>query len=427
MLAKMMTCRRPRDELLIAKSRADERMDANTCFTQGCDALFVLICVCVPRTDLDRGADRPKPLRLPQFPVARGHRLGGLLQGSILADVRTSAQKIRARASRDLRAKMSLRAYKKQELKEMCQKLRLDDEGLKNDLEDRLQNYLDQSGRPIEDVPELSDHFTDLPVSPSKARRVVSKSLALLNRCVFGRARATLCTTLGRQETDDTSEESDLETKATELLKPASRRFDQAVHDVEVSPSKVAQWAHDTKEQMFSTKNLPETLTRILPNSIGSMRSRLSQVATVAGISLVVEGAKLTRALVPNSYEVKVGGLGALTVPDLLVFLSVDEYWKPILTWMSFQIIPLIVAALFNFRAGTVPKRSRKAHGEGHAFDPVTFAVAKLLMVYLAFHTTVGSDLAWKELGLLQHVVGEETFFIGTAITLIYALYEASL
>lgn len=76
---------------------------------------------------------------------------------------------------------MSLRAYKKQELKEMCQQLKLNDDGLKNDLEDRLQNYLDQSGRQIEDVPELANHFADLPTSPSTARKVARKSMALLS------------------------------------------------------------------------------------------------------------------------------------------------------------------------------------------------------------------------------------------------------
>lgn len=76
---------------------------------------------------------------------------------------------------------MSLRTYKKQELKEMCQKLNLNEEGLKNELEDRLQNYLDKSGKVLEDVPELSDHFIDMPLSPSTARKAARKSVALLS------------------------------------------------------------------------------------------------------------------------------------------------------------------------------------------------------------------------------------------------------
>lgn len=76
--------------------------------------------------------------------------------------------------------KMSLRAYKKSELKEMCQKLNLSEEGLKNDLEDRLQDYLDQSGRDLEDVPELKHHFLEMPASPSTARKAARKSIAML-------------------------------------------------------------------------------------------------------------------------------------------------------------------------------------------------------------------------------------------------------
>ena len=76
---------------------------------------------------------------------------------------------------------MSLKAYKKNELKEMLSKLSLSTEGLKNDLEDRMQEYLDKAGRSIEDVPELADHFIDVVASPSTARKA-RKSLALLSR-----------------------------------------------------------------------------------------------------------------------------------------------------------------------------------------------------------------------------------------------------
>lgn len=75
---------------------------------------------------------------------------------------------------------MSLRSYKKNELKEMCQKLNLDEDGLKVDLEDRLQDYLDARDLSIEDVPELQDHFIDLPVSPSTARKAARKSMAMI-------------------------------------------------------------------------------------------------------------------------------------------------------------------------------------------------------------------------------------------------------
>lgn len=76
---------------------------------------------------------------------------------------------------------MSLKGYKKQELKDMLSKLRLSEEGLKNDLEDRLQAYLDSIGSTLEDLPQLQDHFADLPVSPSTARKAARKSLAYLS------------------------------------------------------------------------------------------------------------------------------------------------------------------------------------------------------------------------------------------------------
>ncbi|CCG84951.1 protein of unknown function [Taphrina deformans PYCC 5710] len=298
---------------------------------------------------------------------------------------------------------MSLRTYKKSELKEMCQRLSLAADGLKNELEDRLQNYLDQSGKLIEDIPELADHFIDLPVSPSTAKKAARKSLALLSE-----------------------EESDLEHKASDLVKPLNRRLQQAAHDTEVSPTKVAQWAHDTRKQVLSSKNVPKVFSKTIPDTVGSIRSSMSQVKTVAIISVIVEGLKMDKALIPISYEVKYGGYRSITVPDILVLLSGENYWKPIFTWLSFQIIPLVAAFVFNFRAHSTSRRGRKANVE-YSFDPFTFALSKLLLIYLAFHTSLGSYYAWKELGLVQHIVGNETFVIGSVVTLFYAIYDALL
>lgn len=210
------------------------------------------------------------------------------------------------------------------------------------------------------------------------------------------------------------------------MLKPAGKRLSHAVHDVEVSPSKVAQWANDTKKS-FSTKLFPKSMTKSVSSTIHGARSQLSQVSTVAALSAIVEGAHMTKALVPISYEVKLGGLRSITIPDLLVFTSVDEYWKPILTWASFQVVPLLLAMVFNLRADSVSKRYRKAHAAEYTFDPVTFAVSKLLLVYLAFNTSLGSSYPGDQVGIVKYIVGEETFYIGTAITLLYAVYEAIL
>lgn len=227
-------------------------------------------------------------------------------------------------------------------------------------------------------------------------------------------------------ESDIKTKAGDVVTKTSEMLRPAQRRLESAAEDMEISPAKVAKWANDTKKRVLSSKNLSHTV-KTIPASISEMRSQLSQVTTVAALSVIVEGAKMTKALVPISYEVKLAGLHSISLPDVLVFLSVNEYWRPILTWLSFQIIPLIFGVIFNLRADSVSKRHRKAHATEYAFDPVTFAISKLLMVYLAFNTSWGSNVAANEVGLVKYIVGSETFYIGTAITLLYSLYEAIL
>ena len=71
---------------------------------------------------------------------------------------------------------MSLKNFKKQELKDMLEKLNLDASGFKPELEDRLSNYLDSKKLALEDIPELAEHF-DSPASPSTARKA-RKSIA---------------------------------------------------------------------------------------------------------------------------------------------------------------------------------------------------------------------------------------------------------
>lgn len=227
-------------------------------------------------------------------------------------------------------------------------------------------------------------------------------------------------------ENDIRTKASEVVTKTSEMLKPAQRRFEDATEDMEISPSKVAKWANDTKKRVLSNRNISKGV-KALPLSVEGMQSQLSQVTTVAALSVIVEGAKMTKALVPISYEVKLAGLRSISLPDLFVFLSVNDYWKPILTWVSFQIIPLLFGVVFNLRADSVSKRYRKAHAMEYAFDPVTFAISKLLMVYLAFYTTFGSSIAPNDVGLVKYIIGAETFFIGTAITLVYSIYEAIL
>jgi hypothetical protein len=73
---------------------------------------------------------------------------------------------------------MSLKTYKKSELKTFAEKLGIDANGFKPELEDRLSAYLDDKKiDSIEDVPELADHFSELPTSPSTAKKA-RKSLA---------------------------------------------------------------------------------------------------------------------------------------------------------------------------------------------------------------------------------------------------------
>ena len=211
------------------------------------------------------------------------------------------------------------------------------------------------------------------------------------------------------------------------MLRPVSKRLEDAANEMEVSPAKVAQWADETKKRVLRAKHLPTTLTKSIPEQWHAARTALGTTAGVAALSVIAEGFKMTKALVPISYEVKLAGLRSITVPDIMVFFSIDNYWKPVLTWLLFQLIPLAISAVINLRASSqlpILKRSRSSKS---SFDPFTFAVAKLLMVYLAFQSSVSFSSLAKQVTIVKYVVGLDTFVIGTTITLLSAIYVAAL
>ena len=73
---------------------------------------------------------------------------------------------------------MSLSRYKKAELKDMLLRLDLDSEGLKPDLEQRLQNYLESTGRELDELEPLSDLFVEDSSSDKSPRKSGKKSMA---------------------------------------------------------------------------------------------------------------------------------------------------------------------------------------------------------------------------------------------------------
>lgn len=181
-----------------------------------------------------------------------------------------------------------------------------------------------------------------------------------------------------------------------------------------------------SKSRLLTKANLPHSV-QVIPKQVLEVRHALSSATTVALLSVLLESSKLGRVLVPWSYEVSLG-LREITVPDVFAMLQ-PSFWKTTLTWSVFQLIPLILAAMFNLRADASYKHtSAVSKSKSVSFDPVTFAVAKLLMIYLSYHTVWGTQvLSLVELAKLGQVVGTETMAIGAGISLLFGLYEAML
>lgn len=311
---------------------------------------------------------------------------------------------------------MSLAKYKKSDLRDMLERLSLATDGLKNEMEERLSGYLNERKVALEDVPELASYFaevvTDKLASPAKRAR---KSVAQVGTALVG----------------DSDEEG--------ALQKVSQVVASAVDDIELSPSKVARWANETRDKVVATsksslQNAPGVSQ--LPSTFDELRAGLSKVSSVATVAAAVEGAILAKALIPLSTEIKIFGLGAVSLPDIFTLLVLDAFWKPVLAWSLFQILPLVLGSLFNLRAAAAHStrrttRSRASAGAleklTYAVDPVAYAAGKLLLVHLAFETSVGRHFLGKQLDMLHFVVGKDTMQVGALVVLLFAIYEAIL
>ena len=326
---------------------------------------------------------------------------------------------------------MSLAKYKKSDLKDMLERLALATDGLKNDMEERLSGYLSEKGVALEDVPELASYFADVVgdkvVNSSPSKRV-RKSVAAAGTALLG---------------DGTDDEPG-------AVGRVSQAVSSAVDDLDVSPSKVARWANETRDKVVassrsSLQNAP--VVSQLPSTFDALRAGLSKVSAVATIAVSAEGILLAKALVPLSTEVKIFGLGAVSLPDILTVLFLDAFWKPVLAWAIFQIVPILLGTLFNLRSaashstgGRRSTRSRAASSSSssttgggalelltYAVDPVAFAAFKLALVHAAFDSSLGKYALGKQIDILAFTVGKDVMQVGALLTLVFAIYEAIL
>ncbi|KAJ5099331.1 hypothetical protein N7532_006332 [Penicillium argentinense] len=172
-----------------------------------------------------------------------------------------------------------------------------------------------------------------------------------------------------------------------------------------------------------------------------ALRASLSSLKAVETIVLLFEGGSVLKELIPLRYLTTTPAVEAIylpsiaiKVPDLFVLLS-GSFWAPFTLWLlSGLVLPLIAAYFINLSwqaaTGGAVRRGRSAAAERASFDPLTFNIAKALLVYkvyvdrLSFSLYSNFTIARVNASVPGHWGGMLT---GTAIGVIGALYEAIL
>lgn len=170
-----------------------------------------------------------------------------------------------------------------------------------------------------------------------------------------------------------------------------------------------------------------------------AVREALSSLKAIEIIVLLLEGGSVVKEIVPIRYltttpPVQAAQIPAvpIKVPDLFVLLT-GAFWAPFSLWLiTCLLLPLTAAYFINlsWQASTTARRTRSSPNLAQ-FDPLTFNIAKALLVYIVFGNDfkfwgVFSTFALRK---ISASVPGGTFglYTGTAVGAVGSLYEAIL
>ncbi|KAJ5760048.1 hypothetical protein N7520_007204 [Penicillium odoratum] len=175
-----------------------------------------------------------------------------------------------------------------------------------------------------------------------------------------------------------------------------------------------------------------------------ALRASLSSLKAVETIFVLVEAAYVLYELVPVRYLTTTPAVPAaylpsfsIKVPDLFVLLN-GAFWAPFTLWFLTNLaLPLIAAYFFNlsWQAATGgsqgPARRTRSASPLASFDPLSFNIAKALLVYKVYvdhfdYADLFSKYAIQKVNF--SIPGQySSMLTGTAIGVIGSLYEAIL
>lgn len=181
-------------------------------------------------------------------------------------------------------------------------------------------------------------------------------------------------------------------------------------------------------------------------------RESLSTVHSIIGLVSLFEWAFLRPEVLPNRYAFTVPAIRllgtadyAVEIPDGAALLTA-AFWSPVLLWLAVSaVVPSLFGFFFNLSAASGSgSGSSSRHGGGgrggrsrpfssaeYTVDPLTFSVAKALLVF--FVLAQGASLAgWADSLSVARINaalygGWKGALVGTAVTGLASLYDAVL
>lgn len=245
-----------------------------------------------------------------------------------------------------------------------------------------------------------------------------------------------------RQPTNQCDSSSDDSAKPAKPRTPSSlTRSARATFDMPASPALVAASIdRQTAKVREGLENAWDD-SGLLEHSY-YVRSALSSLKAVETILILLEGASLLKSLFPLRHMATSPAVDAIRlpevaikVPDMFVLIT-GEFWAPFVLWtLTSVLLPLIAAWFINLSwnaatGGQAVRRGRSAATLA-SFDPLTFNIAKALLVYKVFaeHFNYFDLFSNYTIVKVNSVVPGrwKGMLTGTAIGVIGTLYEAIL
>ncbi len=172
-------------------------------------------------------------------------------------------------------------------------------------------------------------------------------------------------------------------------------------------------------------------------------RETLSTVYAIILIVSAFEWYNLRPEVLPTRYAFSIPAISllgtsayAVDLPDFFLLVT-SSFWSPVLLWLAIgTVVPALIGYLFNLSAAsgshhTGRGRSRPFSNAEYAVDPLTFSVAKALLVFViqAQGVTLGGFVDSSAVLRINSALygGWQGAFTGAALTALTSLYDAVL